>query len=58
MKIRYAAKTDPGMKRTHNEDFYLTLDEEKLFIVADGMGGHAIRYDEEQMAWVAMLWAR
>ena len=26
MKIRYAAKTDPGMKRTHNGDFYLTLD--------------------------------
>ncbi|TXH21472.1 MAG: Stp1/IreP family PP2C-type Ser/Thr phosphatase [Elusimicrobia bacterium] len=50
MKIRYAAKTDPGMKRTHNEDFYLTLDEEKLFIVADGMGGHAMGEVASKMA--------
>jgi protein phosphatase len=41
MKIRYAAKTDVGMKRTHNEDYYTLLKEENLFIVADGMGGHA-----------------
>ena len=41
MKIRYAAKTDVGMKRTHNEDYYTFLAEENLFIVADGMGGHA-----------------
>ncbi|MBL8633158.1 MAG: Stp1/IreP family PP2C-type Ser/Thr phosphatase [Myxococcales bacterium] len=41
MKIRYAAKTDPGMKRQQNEDYYDTVEEEKLFIVADGMGGHA-----------------
>jgi serine/threonine protein phosphatase PrpC len=41
MKIRYAAKTDVGMKRTHNEDFFQLLEEEQLFLVADGMGGHA-----------------
>jgi len=41
MKIRYAAKTDPGMKRTQNEDYFTFLEEEQLFIVADGMGGHA-----------------
>src|SRR3954468_22799154 len=41
MKIRYAAKTDVGMKRTHNEDYYTFLKDENLFIVADGMGGHA-----------------
>jgi protein phosphatase len=41
MKIRYAAKTDVGMKRTHNEDYFSLLEDEQLFIVADGMGGHA-----------------
>ncbi len=41
MKIRHAAKTDVGMKRTHNEDYFTTLPDEQLFIVADGMGGHA-----------------
>jgi len=41
MKIRYAAKTDVGMKRTHNEDYFALVEEEQLFIVADGMGGHA-----------------
>src|SRR5262245_27310005 len=41
MKIRYAAKTDVGMKRTNNEDYYTFLKDENLFIVADGMGGHA-----------------
>jgi serine/threonine protein phosphatase PrpC len=41
MKIRYAAKTDVGMKRTHNEDYFSLLEDEQLFMVADGMGGHA-----------------
>ncbi len=41
MKIRYAAKTDVGMKRAHNEDYFSLLEDEQLFIVADGMGGHA-----------------
>ena len=41
MRIRYAAKTDVGMKRTHNEDYYTFLKDENLFVVADGMGGHA-----------------
>jgi len=41
MKIRYAAKTDVGMKRTHNEDYFSLVEDEQLFIVADGMGGHA-----------------
>lgn len=40
MKIRYAAKTDVGMKRTHNEDYFSLIEDEQLFIVADGMGGH------------------
>ena len=41
MKIRYAAKTDVGMKRGHNEDYFSLIEDEQLFIVADGMGGHA-----------------
>lgn len=41
MRIRYAAKTDVGMKRTHNEDYFSLMEDEQLFIVADGMGGHS-----------------
>ena len=41
MRIRYAAKTDVGMKRTHNEDYFSLLEDDQLFLVADGMGGHA-----------------
>jgi len=41
MRIRYAAKTDVGMKRTHNEDYFSLIEDEQLFLVADGMGGHA-----------------
>lgn len=41
MKIRFAAKTDVGMKRTHNEDYFTFIKDENLFIVADGMGGHS-----------------
>ena len=40
MKIRYAAKTDVGMKRNHNEDYFSLIEDEQLFLVADGMGGH------------------
>ena len=41
LKIRYAAGSHVGMKRTHNEDSFFLLAEENLYIVADGMGGHA-----------------
>ncbi|TPV95655.1 MAG: Stp1/IreP family PP2C-type Ser/Thr phosphatase [Myxococcales bacterium FL481] len=41
MRVRYAAKTDVGMKRTHNEDYFSLIEDEQLFLVADGMGGHA-----------------
>lgn len=39
--IRFHAGTDVGRKRGHNEDNYLVDKKLSLFIVADGMGGHA-----------------
>jgi protein phosphatase len=50
MRIRYAAKTDPGLKRTHNEDFFSLIEDEQLFMVADGMGGHACGEVASKMA--------
>lgn len=37
-ELRYAMRTDPGMRREVNEDSGLA--QPPLFIVADGMGGH------------------
>lgn len=39
--IRFYAATDVGRMREHNEDNYLVDKKLALFIVADGMGGHA-----------------
>lgn len=41
LKLRYAGNTHVGKKRTHNEDTLLVVEEENLYMVADGMGGHA-----------------
>jgi protein phosphatase len=38
--ISYGA-TDVGLKRQKNEDYFAIVEEEELFILADGMGGHA-----------------
>jgi PPM family protein phosphatase len=40
-KVLSAGLTDVGRKRNHNEDSYLIDDEIQLYVVADGMGGHA-----------------
>jgi serine/threonine protein phosphatase PrpC len=41
MRIAYQAVTDVGRKRKGNEDALFLNPEQKLFVVADGMGGHA-----------------
>jgi len=41
VRITYGAKTDTGRQRQHNEDNYLVDINQQLFVVADGMGGHA-----------------
>jgi len=41
VRITSCGITDVGMKRQRNEDNYLINDELRLFVVADGMGGHA-----------------
>lgn len=40
-KYRYTAKTHVGLKRKVNEDAVLALPEHDIWLVADGMGGHA-----------------
>ena len=41
MQVRFWAATDVGRTREHNEDNFLVDKKLNLFIVADGMGGHA-----------------
>src|SRR5918998_1772485 len=41
MEVKAFGLTHVGRRRQHNEDAFLVEDEAKLFLVADGMGGHA-----------------
>lgn len=38
--ISFYGRTDTGMVRGHNEDSFCSLRNRRLFVVADGMGGH------------------
>jgi serine/threonine protein phosphatase PrpC len=40
LQVEYAALTDVGRKRSHNEDSFKVAPDEGLYLVADGMGGH------------------
>ena len=40
-EVSYAARTDVGKKRQHNEDCYGVNETLGLYVIADGMGGHA-----------------
>ena len=41
MNFECLGKTDIGLSRTTNQDFYGIYPQERLFFVADGMGGHS-----------------
>ena len=40
LTFTWAVSSDPGLRRTSNEDSFCTRPDLGLFIVADGMGGH------------------
>jgi protein phosphatase len=48
--VTAVAHTDKGLRRRHNEDSYLALEEEGVFLVADGMGGHLAGEVASQLA--------
>jgi len=50
LEIKFFAATDVGRQRDHNEDNYLLDPRLSLFVVADGMGGHAAGEVASQIA--------
>lgn len=48
--MRVYTLTDTGLKRSNNQDAYLVDEEHRLYIVCDGMGGHAGGEVASQMA--------
>jgi serine/threonine protein phosphatase PrpC len=50
LRIDYGARSDQGMVRTSNEDSYIANIQSRIFLVADGMGGHAAGEIASQIA--------
>lgn len=50
MRCHAFGKTDVGRSRSHNEDYFLLDHELGLFVVCDGMGGHAAGEVASEMA--------
>jgi len=53
--LNFAAKTDVGARKGENEDSIGWSEEHKIWIVADGMGGHVSGKTASQIATSSML---
>lgn len=58
LKWRVAAKTDPGCQRQKNEDNFFVSPDERVFVVADGMGGAlgGARASQLTVEAISQLW--
>ncbi len=50
LRIEYGVKSDQGKIRTSNEDSFIANTKSAIFLVADGMGGHAAGEIASQIA--------
>jgi len=50
LRIEYGARSDQGRVRTSNEDYCIANPKSRMFLVADGMGGHAAGEIASQIA--------